>query len=159
MSTIAFTLNGQPVRYGGDPERPLLAWLREDRRLTAAKDGCSGQGYCRSCTVEIDGAARLACITPMKRLDGRAVTTLEGLPVAVRQVLGEAFVRHGAVQCGFCTPGFLARTRILLQENPHPTRAQVVEALKHHFCRCTGYHAIIDAVLEAAAILRGEATA
>ncbi|MFO7608089.1 MAG: selenium-dependent xanthine dehydrogenase [Candidatus Krumholzibacteriia bacterium] len=159
MSTIAFTLNDRPVRYDGDPERPLLAWLREDRHLTAAKDGCSGQGYCRSCTVEIDGAARLACITPMKRLDGRAVTTLEGLPAAVRQVLGEAFVRHGAVQCGFCTPGFLARTRILLQENPHPTRAEVVEALKHHFCRCTGYHAIVEAVLEAAAILRGEATA
>ncbi len=155
--SITFTLNGRPARYDGDPERPLLSWLRNDQHLTAVKDGCSGQGYCRSCTVEIDGAARLACITPMKRLDGRSVTTLEGLPGEVRQVLGEAFVRHGAVQCGFCTPGFLARTRILLGENPDPTRAEVVEALKHHFCRCTGYHAIIDAVLAAAAILGGRA--
>ncbi len=159
MSTISFTLNGETVRYDGDGERTLLAFLREDQDLTATKDGCSGQGFCRSCTVEIDGAARLACITPLKRLDGRSVTTLEGLPAPVRRVIGEAFVRHGAVQCGFCTPGFLARTRILLQQDPDPTRAQVVEALKHHFCRCTGYHAIIDAVLEAAAILRGEGTA
>jgi aldehyde oxidoreductase len=159
MTAITFTLNGEAVRYDGDPERRLLAWLRDDRDLCAVKDGCSGQGYCRTCTVEIDGAAKLACATPMKRLEGRSVTTLEGLPEQVRRVIGEAFVRHGAVQCGFCTPGFLARTRILLQKNADPTRAEVIKALRHHFCRCTGYHGIIDAVLDAAAILRGDAAA
>ncbi|HPF70123.1 MAG TPA: selenium-dependent xanthine dehydrogenase [Candidatus Krumholzibacteria bacterium] len=155
MTPITFTLNGHSVSYDGDLERSLLSWLREDRDLCAVKDGCSGQGFCRTCTVEIDGAAKLACATPLKRVGGRSVTTLEGLPEPVRQVIGEAFVRHGAVQCGFCTPGFLARTRVLLQDNPDPSRAEVVKALRHHYCRCTGYHGIVDAVLDAAAILRG----
>ena len=155
MTPLELILNGERVRYDGDRERTLLAWLRDDRALTAAKDGCSGEGFCRSCTVEIDGRARLACATPMGKLDGAAVTTLEGLPEAVRRTIGEAFVRHGAVQCGFCTPGYLARTRILLEENPDPSREEVVSALRQHFCRCTGYHAIIDAVLDAARILRG----
>ncbi len=142
--------------YDGDPGRSLLSFLREDRHLTAAKDGCSGEGTCRACTVEIDGRAKLACLTAMRTLAGREVTTVEGLPEPVRTVIGEAFVRHGAVQCGFCTPGYLARTRVLLAGNPAPSRDEVVAALRHHVCRCTGYHAIVDAVLEAAAVLRGE---
>jgi len=155
MSAIEFQLNDQPVRYEGAPERSLLSFLRDDLDLTATKDGCSGEGYCRACTVEMDGRARLACITPMRKVAGTAITTLEGLPVEVRRIIGEAFVRHGAVQCGFCTPGFLARTRILLVENPSPTREEVVESLRHNFCRCTGYHSIVEAVLEASAVLNG----
>jgi len=154
---IAFTLNGQLVTYTGDPDRKLLAWLREEHGVTSVKDGCSGQGFCRACTVEIDGRAKLACLTPLKILNGKSVTTLEGLPAEVRDILADAFVRHGAVQCGFCTPGYLARTRLLLAENPAPSRAEVVTALRHHACRCTGYHAIVEAVLNAAAVLRGEA--
>ncbi len=158
MSAIDFTLDGRPTSYTGDPQRKLLDFLRDDLGITSPKDGCSGQGFCRACTVEIDGRAKLACITAMKTLAGKSVTTLEGLPDDVRGLLAEAFVRHGAVQCGFCTPGYLARTRILLQENPAPTREEVVAALRLHVCRCTGYHAVVDAVLTAAAMLRGEAT-
>jgi selenium-dependent xanthine dehydrogenase len=153
---IEFTLDRRAIRYDGDPERKLLAWLREDQGITSVKDGCSAQGFCRACTVEIDGRAKLACITAMKTLQGKSVTTLEGLPATVREVLAAAFVRHGAVQCGFCTPGYLARTRLLLEENPNPNREDVVKALGKHLCRCTGYHAIVDAVLTAAAMLRGE---
>jgi len=156
MIRIMLTLDGRTVRYEGDPERSLLSWLREDQDATWVKDGCSGQGFCRACTVEIDGRPKLACRTAMKWLDGAAVTTLAGLPAAVREILADAFVRHGAVQCGFCTPGYLARTRLLLAQDPAPTRETVVSALKHHVCRCTGYHAIVDAVLDAAAVLRGE---
>jgi len=159
MSGVSFTLDGRATVYTGDPARSLLSFLRDDLGITSPKDGCSGQGFCRACTVEIDGRARLACSTAMKTLAGKSVTTLEGLPDDVRAVLAEAFVRHGAVQCGFCTPGYLARTRILLQENPAPTREEVVAALRLHVCRCTGYHAVIEAVLSAAAMLRGEAPA
>lgn len=153
---ITLTLNGEPVVYDGDPDRSLLSFLREERGLTAAKDGCSGEGACRACTVEIDGRAKLACRTAMRHVAERAVTTVEGLPEAVRAPIAAAFVRHGAVQCGFCTPGYLARTRVLLAQNPVPTREDVVAALRHHVCRCTGYHAIVDAVIDAAAVLRGE---
>ncbi len=153
---IQFILDGRPIAYDGDPDRKLLPWLREDQDICSVKDGCSGQGFCRSCTVEIDGRGKLACVTMMKSLAGKSVTTLEGLPDDVRTVLADAFVRHGAVQCGFCTPGYLARTRLLLESNPNPTRDEVVKALKQHVCRCTGYHAIVDAVLTAAAMLRGE---
>ena len=156
MTGISFTLDGHAITYTGDPTRNLLSFLREDLGITSPKDGCSGQGFCRACTVEIDGRARLACSTAMKTLAGKSVTTLEGLPDGVRAVLAEAFVRHGAVQCGFCTPGYLARTRILLQENPAPTREEVVAALRLHVCRCTGYHSVVEAVLTAAAMLRGE---
>jgi len=155
---VAFTLDGQAVAYTGDPRRTLLDWLREERGITTVKDGCSGQGFCRACTVEIDGRAKLSCLTAMKTLGGKSVTTLAGLPDAARAILADAFVRHGAVQCGFCTPGYLARTRVLLTENPDPTRADVEAALRYHLCRCTGYHAIVDAVLDAAAALRGAAT-
>jgi len=96
MSEVAFTLNGEPIRYDGDQDRSLLSWLREDRGLTAAKDGCNGEGTCRACTVEIDGRAKLACLTAMGSLAGCAVTTVEGLPEPVRTVIAEAFVRYGA---------------------------------------------------------------
>ena len=155
MTAITFTLDGERVTYQGDPDRKLLTWLREDLDITLVKDGCSGQGFCRSCTVDIDGRPRLACATAMKTLGGKSITTLKGLPKQVRQVLADAFVRHGAVQCGFCTPGYLARVRILLKDNPDPTRDEVVAALRSHVCRCTGYHSIIDATLDAAATLRG----
>ncbi len=158
MTAMRFELDGLPLTYSGDPERRLLAWLRDDRDVTSVKDGCSGQGFCRTCTVEIDGRPRLACTTAMKQLADRSVTTLAGLPAEIRDVLAEAFVRHGAVQCGFCTPGYLARTRLLLAENPTPSREEVVAALRRHVCRCTGYHSIVEAVLGAAAILRGDET-
>ncbi len=151
---IELTLNGETTRFDGDEKTSLLSWLRNDRNLTAAKDGCSGQAACGACLVEVDGRPVLACATPMNKVAGKEVVTLEGVPEALRLSLGRAFVAKGAVQCGFCTPGFLTRTRLLLAENPDPTREEVIKALRFHLCRCTGYVKIVDAVLAAAESLR-----
>jgi aldehyde oxidoreductase len=148
-----FILNGRTVEYNDDPAVSLLSWLRNDLNLTAAKDGCSGQAACGACLVEVGGKAALACSTPMHKVAGKEIVTLEGWPQSLLRTLGRAFVAKGAVQCGFCTPGFLTRTKILLAKNPAPTRPEVVKALRSHLCRCTGYVKIVDAVLEAAAAL------
>ncbi len=151
---IAFRLNGQSVDYSGDPAASLLSFLRRERRLTAAKDGCSGQAACGACLVEVNGRACLACSTPMSKVNGGEVVTLEGLPEPLRRTLGMAFVNRGAVQCGFCTPSFLMRAKVLLQGNRNPSREEVVKAVRPHLCRCTGYVKIVDAILDAAALLR-----
>ena len=153
---ISLTLNGESVSFSGDDTTSLLSWLRNDQDLRAAKDGCSGQAACGACLVEVDGKAVLACATAMKKVAGKHVVTLEGVPESLLQTLGRAFVARGAVQCGFCTPGFLTRTKILLATNPDPTRAEVEKALKFNLCRCTGYVKIVDAVLEAAKALRDD---
>ncbi len=153
---IELTLNGKLQQFLGDESISLLSWLRNVKNLTAAKDGCSGQAACGACLVEVDEKAVLACVTPMKKVAGKKVVTLEGLPESFLQTLGRAFVAKGAVQCGFCTPGFLTRTKIFLQINQNPTRAEVEKALRFNLCRCTGYVKIVDAVLEAAAALRGK---
>ncbi|WP_187170589.1 selenium-dependent xanthine dehydrogenase [Salidesulfovibrio onnuriiensis] len=152
--TIRFNLNGMPVEFVGDPSVSLLTFLREEMNITSVKDGCSGQSACGACLVEVAGKAALSCSTPMGKIEGKEVTTLEGFPEKLRRILGRAFVAKGAVQCGFCTPGFLTRTKILLESNPDPTRDEVVKAVRPHLCRCTGYVKIVDAVLEAAAALR-----
>jgi aldehyde oxidoreductase len=151
---ISFTLNGKPVDYAGDPKDSLLSYLREKAGLISVKDGCSGQAACGACLVELAGKPAFACVTPMKKVEGKELITLEGFPEEVRRALGRAFVQKGAVQCGFCTPGIITRAKILLQANPDPSREEVVKSLKAHVCRCTGYQRIVDAVLEAAAALR-----
>ncbi|MEA3468695.1 MAG: 2Fe-2S iron-sulfur cluster-binding protein, partial [Thermodesulfobacteriota bacterium] len=151
---IELTLNGEVTQYTGDEDVSLLSWLRNEKDLTAAKDGCSGQAACGACLVEVDEKAVLACATPMKKVAGKKVVTLEGLPESLLQTLGRAFVGSGAVQCGFCTPGFLTRTKILLTKNNNPTRAEVLKALQFNLCRCTGYVKIVDAVIAAATALR-----
>ena len=151
---LCCTLNGQPVTYHGDPDRSLLSWLRGEQELRAAKDGCSGQAACGACLVEVNGKACLACSTPMRKVDGATILTLEGFPENLRQTLGQAFVRAGAVQCGFCTPGFLCRAKILLATNPDPSREEVTKAVRPHLCRCTGYVKLVDAILDAAKTLR-----
>jgi len=153
---IELILNGTEVQFNGEEGVSLLSWLRNDQNLTAAKDGCSGQAACGACLVEVDGKAVLACATPMKKVAGKQVVTLEGLPESLLQTLGRAFVAEGAVQCGFCTPGFLTCTKIFLASNPTPTREAVEKALKFNLCRCTGYVKIVDAVLAAAEALREE---
>ena len=150
---IAFRLNGQATTYDGDPAVSLLSYLRNDRHLMAAKDGCSGQAACGACLVELNGKACLACSTPMSKVTDGDVVTLEGLPETLRRTLGMAFVNRGAVQCGFCTPGFLMRAKVLLQTNPNPTREEVVKAVRPHLCRCTGYVKLVDAILDAATLL------
>lgn len=150
---VQFNLNGNPVNYKGNPETRLLHFLRNERGITSVKDGCSCQGACGACLTEINGEARLSCMTPMGKLENAEVHTLEGIPEEIRDVLASAFVEKGAVQCGFCTPGFLMRTKILLQKNPQPTRDEIKKALSLNLCRCTGYVKIVDAIAEAASRL------
>lgn len=147
---VQFILNGQKTNFDGDPEISLLKFLRNIKNITSVKDGCSCQGACGACMVEIDGEAKLSCLTPLKKLENAKVNTLEGLPVDVRDIMAKAFVEKGAVQCGFCSPGFLMRTNVLLQKNPTPTRDEIKQALTLNLCRCTGYVKIIDAIHEAA---------
>ncbi len=151
---VEFTLNDNRISFNGDKELSLLSYLREQRHLTSVKDGCSGQGACGACLVEMDGKAILACRTSMEKVAGTRIVTIEGFPNQLKETLGKAFVEKGAVQCGFCTPGFLARTRILLEKNPDPTRQEIKKALTLHMCRCTGYVKIIDAIILAAQSLR-----
>jgi aldehyde oxidoreductase len=151
---ISFSLNGQVAEYAGDAKTSLLTFLREDRGITSVKDGCSGQAACGACLIELDGKPALACSTPMKRVAGKRVVTIEGFPENVRRTLGRAFVAKAAVQCGYCTPGIVSRAKILLENNPDPTREEVVEALRANICRCTGYVKIVDGILLAAKALR-----
>jgi aldehyde oxidoreductase len=147
---IHFQLNGEAIDFSGNPERTLLQFLREERRLTAAKDGCSGEGTCGACLVEVNGKALLACSTTMEKVQDTIIYTLEGIPPAIRQNIATLFVNHGAVQCGFCTPGFVMRTHLLLRENPTPSPDDIQVAIKGHLCRCTGYKKIESAMAESA---------
>lgn len=143
---IAFTLNGDKHEYNGDINQSLLSYLRLDQHLTAAKDGCSGQAACGACTVEVNGKAVLSCVTKMQRLEGAEIFTPEGFPDYVLDTIAKAFVNKGAVQCGFCSPGFIARTKVLLQNNPKPSIEEIRKAIKPHLCRCTGYKKIEEAI-------------
>jgi len=153
---IRFSLNGQDIEYTGDPEATLLQWLRCETEVKSVKDGCSGQGTCGACIVELNEKPSLACCKKMGKLEGAVITTLEGMPDETRRVLGEAFVAAGAVQCGFCSPGMLTRTKLLLEKNPHPTREEVTKKIKSHLCRCTGYVKIVDAIMMASEALAGD---
>lgn len=151
---ITFTLNGKECIYDGDEQYTLMNFLRKDKGLTSVKDGCSGQSACGSCTVEIDGKAKLSCITKMGTLQGATILTMEGFPEYVKETLAIAMVNEGAVQCGFCTPGFITRTKVLLEENPNPSIEEIRKAFKHHLCRCTGYKKIEKGALAGAEALR-----
>ena len=143
---ITFYLNHRKIEYAGDENRTLLQYLREIAGITSVKDGCSGQASCGACMVEIDGKARLSCTRKMKFLEGARVITMEGIPDEVREVIARAYVEKGAVQCGFCTPGLIMRTKVLFSENPYPDREQIKKAIVLNLCRCTGYVKIIDAI-------------
>lgn len=155
---IQFTLNGSHVEYSGDENVTLLKYLRNTLNITSVKDGCSCQGACGACMVEIDGEAKLSCLTPLKKLENTAVNTLEGIPAQVRDAIAKAFVEKGAVQCGFCTPGFLMRTVVLLKKNPNPSKEEIKQALTMNLCRCTGYSKIVEAIHDAASRLSGNAS-
>ncbi len=143
---ITFTLNGRITSFRGDPDRSLLTFLRDDMHITSVKDGCSGQATCGACMVEINGKPRLSCVTKMKSLQGKSVLTVEGINGQVGDVIAQSYVDAGAVQCGFCTPGLMVRTKILYDENPDANRREIARALRNNLCRCTGYVKIIDAV-------------
>jgi aldehyde oxidoreductase len=143
---ITYTLNNIKRAYSGDPEETLLDHLRLEHKITSAKDGCSGQGVCGACTVEINSKPRLACRTKMKDLDGAIICTTEGLHEKFRAVISRKFAEKGAVQCGFCSPGMVMRAKGLFNINKTPTRSEIIKAISPNLCRCTGYVKIVDAI-------------
>ena len=148
---ITLTVNGNDHRVSVRSTEMLLEVLRDRLGQVGTNKVCA-QGICGACTVLVDGKAVTACLTLAAQLDGAKVTTVEGLEHDGRlDPLQESFMRHGAVQCGYCTPGFLMAARALLDENPQPTRAEIIDALRGNICRCTGYQKIIDAVAAVAA--------
>ncbi|MBN2893739.1 MAG: selenium-dependent xanthine dehydrogenase [Bacteroidales bacterium] len=147
---ISFKVNGVARQYEGDLEKDLLSYLRNELHLTAAKDGCSGEGVCGACTVHINGKAKLACRTKIGKLQDAEIVTLEGLETFRKETLAKTMVNNGAVQCGFCTPGFIMKADSLLRSNPNPTPDEIQKGLKSNICRCTGYKKIESAILEAA---------
>ena len=141
-----FVLNGRTAETGsGHPH--LLAALRDELGITSPKDGCSPSGQCGCCTVLVDGKARVACQTSMQKVEGTSVTTLEGLEQAERDRFSDTFAAHGALQCGFCTPGIVMRAKALIDKKGDAlARDEAARHLGGHLCRCTGYVKILDAV-------------
>lgn len=153
---INFRLNGEQIAFDGDESISLLSFIRDEKDLIAAKDGCSGQAACGACTVEINGKPALSCVTPLKKLHGAEVYTLEGIYDAVKNQIARVMVENGAVQCGFCTPGFIMRIKNLLQSNPNPSLEQIRSSMKSNLCRCTGYKKIEKSVVDLAMGNSGE---
>lgn len=148
--TISLYVNGSPHQVEIAPQTTLLEVLRDQLHLTGTKNGC-GQGHCGSCTVIVDGKATRSCIYKASRADGTRVETIEGLAASGElHPLQEAFIEHGAVQCGFCSPGMIMAAKTLLDANPHPTDQEIKQALKRNLCRCTGYTRVIQAIRGAA---------
>lgn len=153
---VKFNINGKEVEYNGDLNRSLLDYLRNDLHLTAAKDGCSGQGVCGACSIEIDGSIKMACRIKMADINGSTIYTLEGLPDNFREVISNHFAQKGAVQCGFCSPGMIMRARGLWLSNRSATRNDIIRAITPNLCRCTGYVKIVDAIQSAFDELNGK---
>ena len=151
-----FWLNGTNKEYAGDPELPLLTYLREHEGIISPKNGCAPQAACGACVVDLNGKAVLSCVTPMQKVNNGQVTTVEGLGDYRRDVFANAFVARGGVQCGFCIPGIVMQSNALINKNPSPTRDDVEKALTPNLCRCTGYKKVIDAVMDAAEAIRNE---
>lgn len=148
---IELTVNGDDYELAVEPQETLLEVLRNSLALTGAKEGC-GTGECGTCTVLIDGAPMLSCLMLAVECRNRKITTIEGLHLEDGlSIVQEAFLKRGAVQCGFCTPGMILATTALLEANPKPSGNDIKKALEGHLCRCTGYNKIVDAVEEAIA--------
>ena len=143
----SFYVNG--TQYEVEKDQKLLTFIRDVLHLTSVKDGCS-EGACGTCHVLIDGKATKACVPKLSRLEGKHVTTVEGLDEKEKEIFVRAFGEAGAVQCGFCIPGMVISAKALLDKNPDPTRAQAADAIKNNVCRCTGYKKIIEGILLAA---------
>ena len=144
---VSFILNGEPVRVEIEPHLFLLQLLRDVFGLTGAKEGC-GMGDCGACTVLVDGRAINSCIFPAVEIEGRRITTIEGLADEQGNLhpLQKAFVENGAIQCGYCTPGMVLSAKALLDENPNPTEEEIQRGIAGNLCRCTGYLSIVRAI-------------
>jgi len=153
---IELVVNGDRYEVAVASHWTLLEVIREELGLTGTKEACN-TGECGSCTVLINGTAVLSCLLLAVEAEGKEINTIEGLRSGEGGLhpLQEAFQNHGAVQCGFCTPGMILASKALLDENPHPTEREIREALRGHFCRCTGYAKILEAVQAAAVAKTG----
>jgi aerobic-type carbon monoxide dehydrogenase small subunit (CoxS/CutS family) len=146
MKEIELNVNGQTVQVSVEGSETLLDCLRERLRFTGAKKGCD-EGDCGACTVLVDDAPVNSCLMLASEAAGKRITTIEGLSVDGRlHPLQEAFIRHNAVQCGFCTPGMILTAAALLKESPHPSEAEIRRYLQGNLCRCTGYSKIVEAI-------------
>jgi isoquinoline 1-oxidoreductase alpha subunit len=145
---IRLTINGREQTFDGDPEMPLLWYLRDELGLTGAKFGC-GEGLCGACTVHQNGAAIRACITPMKRAAGKNIVTIEGLGAGGLHPVQKAWMRHNVPQCGYCQPGQIMQAAALLARNNSPSEEQIDQNMSGNICRCGTYQRIKAAIREA----------
>jgi carbon-monoxide dehydrogenase small subunit len=158
LHTIELTVNGQPQQRAVQPRTHLVDFVRNDLGLKGSHLGCE-HGVCGACTIEVDGRIVRGCLTLAVQADGCRVRTIEGLSDdGDVKDLQEAFIRHNALQCGFCTPGMVMAAKELLQHRPDATRAEVRDWMSGNYCRCTGYHAIVDAICETLDVRAGRKT-
>ena len=145
MSMTTFMINGRAVSVAVEPDTPLLWVIREHLKLTGTKFGC-GIAQCGACTVHIDGEARRSCILPVSRIEGKHVTTIEGLSADSSHPLQTAWIAEQVPQCGYCQSGQIMQAAALLKQNPHPSREEIVRHMDGNICRCGTYNRIISAI-------------
>jgi len=156
---VTTTINGDEREFLCGPDQTLLDVLRDELNMTGTKEGC-GSGDCGACTVVLDGEMVCSCLVLAGEMQGRTLKTIEGVAEGSQlHPIQQKFLEHAALQCGFCTPGFIVASKALLDRNPNPTETEVRYWLAGNLCRCTGYDKIVKAVMDAAAELRQERTA